>query len=127
MHFLHHPDVAVFVRWLMNGIQLRIWCNITLLAPLIWAVEHLDVKTLLPEHPGRKGLQGGERNLASKELTIHWGDGSDTSGEANKTKAIHHELFFKFIVCTYDIPGGRIPGSSLLCVSVLLPHSLDTG
>ena len=53
----------------------------------------------LPHHPGRKKLQRGEKNLTFMELTIHWRDGSDTSGGANRTNAVHHENSFKNVLC----------------------------
>lgn len=49
------------------------------------------------------------------ELTIHWRDGSDTSGGANRTNAVHHELFLKCIVCRNDTPH-RKSQDFLFCV-----------
>ena len=94
--------------------------------PLNWAVEQPKYRAWLPHHPGRKKLQRGEKNLTFMELTVHWRDSSDTSGGANRTNAVYHELFLKCIVCRSDTPHRRIPGFSLLCVSVSLPCSHDT-
>ena len=118
---LHHPrhhTAMVFVQRRMNGNHLRIWCSVALMAPLNWTVEHLEVQSPAPQASWEKGIPRRGKEFGLQGAHNPLGRYSDTSGEANSRKAIHHELFLKCIVCMYDIPSRRIPGFCLLCVSV---------
>lgn len=84
-------------------------------------------KALLPGNPGRKGFQGGERNLAFRE--------PPSTGEVAQTpveKPIGQKQLItssfrkkKKFVCMYYIPRKSIPAFSLLRVFVLRAHGHD--
>lgn len=83
---------VVFFQSLMSSIPLRIWSSRALMAP-----SPLGSGASGSTKPCSQGFLGEKDSKEVKgifeELTNPWGDGSDTSREASRTKAIHHELF----------------------------------